>query len=140
MTILGLTKLGAVILPAMISGVFVTTSDHRSVDVERAQMEVSTPVNHVKVIVSNAEVARRLRIERIMTTLGHVAEASMQMQPERAADLEPVLIDLAEQALVLTSDEALSSSSTDAKLSTIEDSLDKLVVALSRFIEPEMSL
>lgn len=87
-----------------------------------------------------AELNRRLRIEQILMTLDRVAEVTGQMSPERAVALEPVLVDLAEQTLELTSDEAVQSPSTDEELDEIEGTVSKLVGVVETMIEPEMSL
>ena len=83
---------------------------------------------------------RRMRIEKILVTLDQVAQVTLQMGPEQSAWIEPVLVDLAEQTLGLTSDEAVSDRTTDEALDDLEGTVNKLVNAVSRMVEPEMSL
>ncbi len=83
---------------------------------------------------------RRVRIENILGALNRVAEVSMQMDPDRAAELEPVILDLAEQAMELSASEVVVKASTDAELTKIEDQVKELTIALAGSIEPEMTL
>lgn len=85
-------------------------------------------------------VGRRLRIERILFSLETMAEASVQMSPDHASLIEPVITDLAEQTIELTDSDAVMDSSTDDEIEEIEKTLDQLVTAVERMVEPEMSL
>jgi hypothetical protein len=84
--------------------------------------------------------SRRLRVERILFALDHVADVASHMSPERIASVEPVLTNLAEQTLELNSGEAMLDRDTDEKLDDLEDSVDGLVQAVELYIEPEMTL
>lgn len=85
-------------------------------------------------------VERRIRIERLLMALDHVAAVALQMQPEQAERLEPVIVDIAEQTLELVSDSQIRQTSTDGELDRLEDMLGKLIGSMSRMVEPEMSL
>lgn len=88
----------------------------------------------------DAIISRRLRIERILITLDGIAAAALQMNPDQAVQIEPVLVELAEQTLLLTSEDAVLEPSTDGELTEIEETVEDLVVAVERMVEPEMSL
>lgn len=83
---------------------------------------------------------RQLRIERILMTLDQLATIAVHMPPERAATLEPVLVELADQTMELTTEKAVVSVKTDSALEKIEATLERLGSALERLVEPEMSL
>lgn len=85
-------------------------------------------------------ILRRVRVERILVTLDHVAAVAVQMNPDHADRIEPVINDLAEQSLELASEEAVSTSASDEDLERIEKTIDGLVTALDRMVEPELSL
>ena len=85
-------------------------------------------------------VVRRTRIENILAVLNRVAEVSMQMEPERAAQLEPVILDLAEQAMALSQREVVVKASTAKDLDQIEKVVRRLSHAVANSIEPEMQL
>lgn len=83
---------------------------------------------------------RRMRIENILAVLNRVAEVSLQMEPERAAQLEPVILDLAEQAMALSQKEVVVKASTGRDLDHIEKVVRRLSHAVANSIEPEMQL
>ncbi len=83
---------------------------------------------------------RKARVQRVLLALDRVAAATLQMKPETASRLEPVIVDLAEQAVDLSSEEALSSPSTDAILTHLEETVSHLIQTMSRVVEPEISL
>lgn len=83
---------------------------------------------------------RRTRIENILAVLNRVAEVSMQMEPERAAQLEPVILDLAERAMELSQKEVVLKASTARDLDQIEKTVRRLSHAVANSIEPEMRL
>jgi hypothetical protein len=85
-------------------------------------------------------IARRMRIERIMMALDYVAEVTLQMHPDQIDAVEPVIVDLAEQTLELTSVEAVLDEATDEDLDQLETTVDDLVLAIERYVEPEMNL
>jgi hypothetical protein len=93
-----------------------------------------------KTMVREEVMLRQLRIERLLTALDRVAEAAGKMQPERAQALEPVVLDLAGQALNLTSERAVLNSATDEELEKLEKTVQRLMTVLSKHVEPEMSL
>ena len=97
------------------------------------QLEASTEADEVMVV-------RRTRIENILAVLNRVAEVSMQMEPERAAQLEPVILDLAEQAMALSQKEVVVKASTGRDLDQIEKTVRRLSHAVANSIEPEMQL
>lgn len=82
----------------------------------------------------------RARIERILSALNRVAEVSMQMEPERASQLEPVILDLAEQAMALSTQEIAIQASTFSDLEKIETTVKRLSHAVATSIEPELQL
>ena len=85
---------------------------------------------------------RKARIARVLLALDKIASATLQLKPETASRLEPVVVDLAEQAVDLSSDEALltTSGATDDSLARLEDTVSHLVKTMNRLVEPEMSL
>lgn len=92
------------------------------------------------VLQTNFVLQRKARIARVLLALDRVAQATLQLKPDTASRIEPVVVDLAEQAVDLSSDEALHSTDTDATLSKIEDTVSHLVRTMGRLVEPEMSL
>lgn len=84
--------------------------------------------------------ARRMRLHNVLSQLDVVAGICMQMAPERSARLEPVLVDLAEQALRLSDDATIRRASTENELDKLEATIARLVKAISRVVEPEFSL
>lgn len=85
-------------------------------------------------------VSRRLRIERLLVSLGSVAEVVLRMNPSYIERIEPVLIDLTKSALELSVDQALVDDRTDDELDRLENELEQLARALGRTVEPEFSL
>ena len=83
---------------------------------------------------------RKVRIQRVLLALDRVAAATLQMKPEMASRLEPVVVDLAEQAVDLSSDEALRLPDTDANLTKLEETVLHLIETMSRVVEPEILL
>jgi hypothetical protein len=101
----------------------------------KAQIQgVSQTQNEEKIVL------RRLRAERLLVTIHRVAELASQLSPDRAHRVEPVLVNLAEQTVTLTSREAAKSASTDVELEKLEVVLDRLASVLDHFVEPEVSL
>jgi hypothetical protein len=96
--------------------------------------------DHSRLSTSEQVIARRLRIERLLMTLDHVTVAVVQMKPEHVDRIEPVIADLAEQAIDLVGDESVVNPETDAEITRIEKTVDRLVGALDRLVEPEASL
>lgn len=88
----------------------------------------------------NQIIERRIRIERLLMALDQVAAVALQMQPEQAERLEPVIVDIAEQTLELVPDAQIKLASTDGELDRLEDMLGKLIGSMNRMVEPEMSL
>ena len=91
---------------------------------------------------SNNEIVyqRRERVEHILGALNRINEVSMQMDPDRAATLEPVLMDIAEETMALSDRSTIVKPTTDEDLGRIEATVKKLSHAVARSIEPEMSL
>lgn len=110
-----------------------------SAEQERSAFEVER-ARAQKVVNEGAALNRRLRIERILVTLDRVAEVAGQMNPDQAAELEPVIVDIAERTLDLSDDESVRRSSTDDELTEIERTVDRLVTVVENMVEPEMSL
>lgn len=91
-------------------------------------------------LLESAVIERRMRVERVLVLLDAVAEATMTMGPEQASWVEPVLEDIAERSIGLISDDALLSDQSETELIEIEESVGKLVEAIDKLVEPEMSL
>jgi hypothetical protein len=85
-------------------------------------------------------VARKIRLQRLLGALDQVAEASLQMSPERAAYLEPVIVDLAEQTVALSEDQTITRASTETDLDRLETTVERLVQVVGRMVEPELSI
>jgi len=83
---------------------------------------------------------RRARIERLLQNIEVVRAVSQQMTPERAAQIDLVLDEMTSEAQELTSESALGDRSTDEKISELEDSLNRLIAAFGRLLEPEVKL
>ena len=83
---------------------------------------------------------RKQRIQRMLGSLDSVAAATQQMKPEMAERIEPVIVDLAEQAIELATDQSLQAPGTDAALTKLEITVTELVHTMSRLVEPEASL
>jgi hypothetical protein len=142
-----------VMIPAVASALWVARSPQ--VKVQKASSEVSTEVStdfssavkmdDVVSTVAGEDAAakvpmRKLRLQNLLATLNNIAEVSMQMAPERSANLEPIIVDLAERTIELTGAAAIQQESTDEKISQIEMTIDRLVGALNKSVEPEVSL
>lgn len=146
----------AVLIPAVASGLWLVKTGPPEVYSEphggAGEAEIQTPDSPDSLEVASvhgmdpssdeveAVISRRIRIERILMALDGVAEVALQMSPEQSARLEPVIIDLAEQTLELTTEDAAFRGSTDVELSEIEATLEKLVTAVERLVEPEMTI
>lgn len=85
-------------------------------------------------------VQRKLRIERLLISLDKAAEVAVLMHPQNSERLEPIIVDLAEQTLNLVGASEIQNVKTDAELDRLELTVGQLVHAMSRMIEPEMSL
>jgi hypothetical protein len=138
-------------IPAVASALWVArpVSSDQSNDINRVAIssyssgESSTerPMEKVRTTATEqAVMGRKIRIQKLLTTLDRVAEISMQMSPERSSTLEPVIVDLAERTLELTSNDTVRNDSTDQKLGQLELTLDRLVGVLGKIVEPEVSL
>ena len=138
----------AVIVPSLVSGVWLAKIDRSNVNYEDpnlALMPVDLSIGAgtemvAKKTVEQQVVTRKLRIERILVALDRVAETAMQMNPDRAASLEPVILDLANQTLELTDASAVAKADTDEALDELETTISQLVGVIGRLVEPEMSL
>lgn len=108
---------------------------HFAVDASRGFLEAQGVVGADEPVVAN-----RIRIEKILEVLNRVAEASIQMEPERASQLESVVLDLAEQAMALSTQDVAIKASTLKDLEKIELTVQKLSNAVANSIEPEMQL
>lgn len=108
--------------------------------VKSAPVTDISPVAERRVASEESVTYRRLRIERVLMTLDSVAAVAMQMQPEQASRIEPVLVDLAERTLLLVEDDAIKKTSTDAELDEIEETLTGLMSSINKTIEPEARL
>jgi hypothetical protein len=150
---MGLIKTLAVI-PLLVSGLFLIKADpgasaggsagpHAMVhiaDESGGGRDVPKGIETGESELERQVIARRMRIERIMMTLDYVAEVTMQMHPDQLDSVEPVIVDLAEQTLELTSVEAVLDEGTDEDLDELESTVDDLVIAIERYVEPEMNL
>lgn len=85
-------------------------------------------------------IERRLRIEGLLTHLDQVAAVAMQMKPEEADRLEPVIVDLAERTLELVDAEALAEPAADIELEDLEEALAKLMEAVTLQVQTETVL
>jgi len=144
----------ALVLPALVAGLWlareappVKEAAFASTGVRAVEAKISdvkarrvSPESRREAKLTEAVVTRRVRIERILMTLDRVAEVTLQMSPDKAMRLEPVLVDLAEQTVKLTSAEAVLRTSTDNELDEIEKTVDRLVTVVERTVEPEMTL
>lgn len=148
----------ALALPALVAGLWlakeappVKEAALASAGVRTIEAQISDKISDVKAHraspesrreakLTEAVVTRRVRIERILMTLDRVAEVTLQMNPDKAMRLEPVLVDLAEQTIKLTSADAVLRTSTDNELDQIEKTVDRLVTVVERTVEPEMTL
>jgi hypothetical protein len=83
---------------------------------------------------------RKERIQNVLVQLEHIAQVTAQMKPETADRVEPVIVDLAEQAIDLANERALRSSETDVVLTRLEMTVSELGRTMNRYIEPEASL
>jgi hypothetical protein len=83
---------------------------------------------------------RKQRIQRVLVALDKVAAVTQQMKPENAERIEPVIVDLAEQAIELANENTLKADSTDLTLTKLETTVTELVHTMSRYVEPEASL
>jgi hypothetical protein len=120
------------ILPFLITGMWFTSGQAYGGAAKKAEPVKAREASRVKPQISREELAlRRLRVQRVLVTLDRVAEAALKMAPERAQALEPVILDIAEQTMAIK---------TDAELEQIETTVSRLVHALGRMVEPEMSL
>ena len=90
--------------------------------------------------VLQAVAQRRERIARLLVMLDHVASATLQLKPETASRVEPVVVDLAEQTIDLSSDGVIREDSTDARLMKLETTVSALVKVMRKYVEPEMEL
>jgi len=90
--------------------------------------------------ISELIIERKLRIEFLLNTLERVAEVAQQMAPERAAILEPTIADLMEQLIDLSSASAIAKPETDATLTQLESTVQRLLESLVSTVEPETSL
>ncbi|MES2857119.1 MAG: hypothetical protein V4692_14720 [Bdellovibrionota bacterium] len=138
----------ALVIPAFASGLWFSESTVAPasaagpVKAEASQAKKSSPaMSPVAVQKPNESVvARRLRIERVLMTLDHVAAVALQMNPESSERIEPVLVDLAEKTLELIDEDSIRSASADGELDRIEETLTGLMQTMNRMIEPEMTL
>jgi hypothetical protein len=89
---------------------------------------------------SYSVIYRRMRIDRVLTTLDQVAAVTQQMSPEHSNRIEPVLVDLAEQTLGLVDEETIGAKETDQQLDRIEETLTGLMRSVNRMVEPEVML
>ena len=83
---------------------------------------------------------RKERIQKVLVTLDHIAQLAAQMKPETADRVEPVIVDLAEQAIELANERALRANETEASLKKIELTVSQLSHTIDRYVEPEASL
>jgi hypothetical protein len=88
----------------------------------------------------NFVLQRKARIQNVLMQLDQIAQVTAQMKPETADRVEPVIVDLAEQAIDLANEQALQSSETDAVLTRIEATVTELTRTMNRYVEPEASL
>ena len=140
----------AVIVPSLVSGVWLAKIDRSNVNYEDPNLalmavDLGSPEAGIepvakKRMVEEQVVTRKLRIERILVALDRVAETAMQMNPDRAASLEPVILDLANQTLELTDASEVAKADTDEALDELETTISELVGVIGRLVEPEMSL
>lgn len=91
-------------------------------------------------LTTDTVLTRRLRIERILMTLDGIAQVALQMSPDQALRIEPVLVDLAEQTIELSDEDLVRTSDADRELNEIENTVDELVAAIEKMVEPEHSL
>ncbi len=87
-----------------------------------------------------AVLQRRERLQKVLLSLDGIAQATLQLRPETASRIEPVVVDLAEQAIELTRDDSVVSGEADQALLKLENTVSQLVQTMSRYVEPEMSL
>jgi hypothetical protein len=134
------------VVPALILVPMLTVSFPTNAKSERAiTTKVEPVVAQVVTQVVNAPnesvlTQRKLRIQRLLISLDKVAAVAVQMKPENAERLEPVIVDLAEQTLNLVGQSEIQNVKTDSELDRLELTVGELANALSRTIEPEISL
>jgi hypothetical protein len=127
----------ALVVPALMSGLFWVKID------PGVPGEFPPPAVEEKSEGSELErevISRRIRIEKILMTLEYVAEVTMEMHPDQLDAVEPVIADIADQTLELTSIEAVLDEATDKDLQEIEATVDDLVYAIERYVEPQINL
>ena len=104
-----------------------------------APMQGASP-KETKPVSADVIIERRLRIEGLLSNLDHVAAVAMQMKPEEADRLEPVIVDLAERTLELVDAEQLVQPSAEQELEDLETALSSLMEALTRQVQTEAVL
>ncbi len=87
-----------------------------------------------------AVLQRRERLQKVMLALDGIAQATLQLKPETASRLEPVVVDLAEQAIDLTRDDSLNAVESEQSILKLEKTVSQLLRTMSRYVEPEMLL
>lgn len=132
-------------LAAMFSNAQTSASIEKSIAVKKtspksnvasAPVSAPAPAPNLDVFMNR----RKERIARILITLDRIAAVTAQMKPETADRVEPVLADLAEQALSFANDEALRTVSTDSNLTRLETTVNQLVKTVNRYVEPEVRI
>ena len=111
-----------------------------SVSVENRSLGRAIAADSQNQIHVAAVLQRRERLQKVMLALDGIAQATLQLKPETASRLEPVVVDLAEQAIELTRNESQNSVEADQSLLKLEKTVSQLVRTLNRFVEPELSL
>lgn len=130
-------------IPALImivvTGLSLSLAAQPTARAETSEVSVSTATK-VQTLGNEPIIKRKMRIERLLVSLDRVASVAIQMRPENAERLEPVIVDLAEQTLELVTHEAIQNNETDIELDRLEVTVGRLVKTMNRMIEPEMSL